>query len=137
MNILILGGTQFLGRHFVEIALNNGYQITLFNRGQTNNSLYPNVEKLVGDRLNGNLAALRGRKWDIVIDTAGYFSQVLKQVNWYPESLYTVDICESEGELYVLELGSFSCAGEYGCDLSLIVEAGAKAAWEDYEAVNC
>jgi hypothetical protein len=65
-----------------------------------------------------------------------YLSEVLKQVNWYPESLYTIDICESEGELYVLELGSFSCAGEYGCDLSLIIEAGAKAALEDYEAVN-
>lgn len=65
-----------------------------------------------------------------------YLDQVLKQVGWYPELLYTVDICESEGELFVLELGSFSCAGEYGCDLGLIVEAGAKAAWEDYEAVN-
>lgn len=65
-----------------------------------------------------------------------YLSEVLKAVNWYPESLYTIDICESQGELYVLELGSFSCAGEYVSDLSLIVEAGAKAAWEDYEAVN-
>jgi hypothetical protein len=50
--------------------------------------------------------------------------------------LYTVDICESAGELYVLELGSFSCAGEYGADLSLMVEAGARAALEDYAAVN-
>ena len=58
------------------------------------------------------------------------------QVSWYPESVYTLDICESEGKLYVLELGSFSCAGEYACDLSAIVDFGAKAAWEDYEAVN-
>lgn len=65
-----------------------------------------------------------------------YLSKVLAEVNWYPESLYTVDICESDGELYVLELGSFSCSGEYGCDLSSIVEFGAKAALEDYEAVN-
>ncbi|MBD3562423.1 ATP-grasp domain-containing protein, partial [Planktothrix sp. FACHB-1355] len=65
-----------------------------------------------------------------------YLSKVLKEINWYPESLYTADICESAGELYVLELGSFSCSGEYGCDLSLIIEAGAKAALEDYELVN-
>jgi hypothetical protein len=65
-----------------------------------------------------------------------YLSEVFKEVSWYPESVYTIDICESEGELYVLELGSFSCAGEYACDLSAIVEFGAKAAWEDYEAVN-
>ena len=65
-----------------------------------------------------------------------YLSEVFKEVSWYPESVYTIDICESEGELYVLELGSFSCAGEYACDLSAIVDFGAKAAWEDYEAVN-
>lgn len=61
---------------------------------------------------------------------------LLKEISWYPESLYTLDVCESEGELYVLELGSFSCSGEYGCSISLIIEAGAKAALEDYEAVN-
>jgi ATP-grasp domain, R2K clade family 2 len=65
-----------------------------------------------------------------------YVATVLKQVNWHPELLYSVDICESAGELYVLELGSFSCAGEYGADLSLMVEAGARAALEDYQAVN-
>jgi len=65
-----------------------------------------------------------------------YLSEVIKQVSWYPESVYTIDICESDGELYVLELGSFSCAGEYGCDLSAIVEFGAKAAWEDWATVN-
>ena len=67
---------------------------------------------------------------------ADYLSSVLKQVKWYPELLYTVDICESAGELFVLELGSFSCAGEYGCDLGLMVEAGVRAAREDWEAVN-
>jgi 2'-hydroxyisoflavone reductase len=76
MKVLILGGTQFLGRHFVEIGLNQGYRLTLFNRGQTNNSLYADVEKLVGDRVKGDLSALKGRKWDVVIDTAGYFSNL-------------------------------------------------------------
>jgi hypothetical protein len=65
-----------------------------------------------------------------------YLSEVFKEVSWYPESVCTIDICESEGKLYVLELGSFSCAGEYACDLSAIVEFGAKAAWFDCEAVN-
>jgi ATP-grasp domain, R2K clade family 2 len=64
-----------------------------------------------------------------------YLTQILVSVNWYPEALYTVDICESKGELYVLELGSYSCAGEYGCDLNLIIEAGAEAAIEEYEAM--
>ena len=65
-----------------------------------------------------------------------YLSEVFKEVSWYPESVCTIDICESEGELYILELGSFSGTGEDACDLSAIVEFGAKAAWFDYEAVN-
>jgi ATP-grasp domain, R2K clade family 3 len=65
-----------------------------------------------------------------------YLSEVLKNVDWYPDTLYTADVCESQGELHLLELGSYSCAGEYGCDFRLLIEAGAKAAWEDYEAVN-
>ncbi len=65
-----------------------------------------------------------------------YLTQVLQQVNWYPEILYCIDICESNGELYILELGSYSCAGEYGADLDLLVEYGAKAALEDFAMVN-
>ena len=33
MDVLILGGTGFLGRHLVEAALGNGHRVTLFNRG--------------------------------------------------------------------------------------------------------
>ncbi|HEY9662455.1 MAG TPA: DUF4440 domain-containing protein [Allocoleopsis sp.] len=76
MKILILGGTQFLGRHFVEIALQQGHQVTVLNRGQTNPGLYPDVEQLIGDRVERNLDALRGRTWDIAIDTAGHFPQL-------------------------------------------------------------
>jgi hypothetical protein len=50
--------------------------------------------------------------------------------------LYSIDVCESNGELYILELGSYSCAGEYGADLDLMIEYGAKAALEDFDLVN-
>ena len=53
MNILVLGGTLFAGRHLVEIALDRGYQVTLFNRGQTNPDLFPQVETIIGDRDGG------------------------------------------------------------------------------------
>ncbi len=72
MNILVIGGTIFLGRHFVEAALRRGHTITLFNRGKHNADLFPEVEKLHGDR-NGDLELLRGRSWDAVLDTSGYF----------------------------------------------------------------
>jgi 2'-hydroxyisoflavone reductase len=65
--ILILGGTLFVGRHVVEAALARDYEVTLFNRGQTNPDLFPEVETLRGDR-DGDLDALRGRTWDAVVD---------------------------------------------------------------------
>jgi 2'-hydroxyisoflavone reductase len=74
LNILILGGTGFIGPHLVQHALDRGHSITLFNRGRTNVHLFPEVEKLVGDR-NDDLTALEGRTWDVVIDNSGYTPQ--------------------------------------------------------------
>lgn len=71
MELLILGGTRFLGRHLVEEALERGHRITLFNRGESNPGLFLEIEELRGDR-GGDLSALRGRNWDAVIDTSGY-----------------------------------------------------------------
>lgn len=76
MKLLIIGGTVFLGRALVETALSRGHEVTLFNRGQHNADLFPGVEKLRGDR-DGNLAALKGRRWDAVIDTCGYFPRIV------------------------------------------------------------
>ncbi|HVF87768.1 MAG TPA: NAD-dependent epimerase/dehydratase family protein [Pyrinomonadaceae bacterium] len=76
MKILIIGGTIFLGRHLIEAALARGHQVTIFNRGQHNPDLYPEIEKLRGDR-SGDLTALRGRRWDAVIDTCGYVPGVV------------------------------------------------------------
>ena len=70
LRILILGGTNFIGPHQVEYAQSRGHEITLFNRGRTNPGLFPDVEKLVGDRATGALDALRGRTWDVVVDNS-------------------------------------------------------------------
>lgn len=75
MKLLILGGTVFLGRHVVDAALTRGHQVTLFNRGQRNPELFPQVEKLRGNR-DGDLNALRDRRWDAVIDTCGYVPRI-------------------------------------------------------------
>jgi 2'-hydroxyisoflavone reductase len=80
MNVLILGGTHFLGRHLVEQAVNLGYETTIFNRGKSNKDLYPDVENLVGDREKGDLVSLKGREWDCVIDTLGYLKNLDKVV---------------------------------------------------------
>jgi 2'-hydroxyisoflavone reductase len=67
VRLLVLGGTRFLGRAVVDAALGQGHDVTLFNRGVTNPKLYPAVERLRGD-LESDLEALRGRRWDAVVD---------------------------------------------------------------------
>ncbi len=71
LKILVLGGTGFIGPHMVREALRRGHDVTLFNRGKTNNALFPDLELLIGDRDNG-LDALKGGKWDAVVDNSGY-----------------------------------------------------------------
>jgi 2'-hydroxyisoflavone reductase len=78
VKLLIIGGTVFLGRHLVNSALARGHEVTLFNRGKSNPELFPNVEKIHGDRTT-DLAMLRGRQWDVVIDTCGYAPRYIRE----------------------------------------------------------
>lgn len=78
MRLLILGGTKFLGRAAVEAALDRGHEPTLFNRGATNPELFPQVEKLRGDR-TGDLSPLAGGTWDAAVDVAGYFPAFVRR----------------------------------------------------------
>ena len=68
LRILILGGTGFTGPFQVRYAMERGHKVTVFNRGKTRPGELPEgVEQLLGDR-NGQLDALKDRKWDVVID---------------------------------------------------------------------
>ncbi len=69
--ILVLGGTGFIGPHMVREALRRGHTVELFNRGRTNDDLFPVLRTYIGDR-NGELDALAGGRWDVVIDNSGY-----------------------------------------------------------------
>lgn len=69
LRILFLGGTGFIGPHQVRYALARGHQVTLFNRGRTSPEMFPEAEKLRGDRAS-DLTALEGRSWDVVIDNS-------------------------------------------------------------------
>ena len=76
MNLLVLGGTQFVGRHIVQAALSRNHRVTLFHRGRTNPGLFPEAMKLIGDR-DGGLDTLIGYTWDAVIDVNGYFPRLV------------------------------------------------------------
>lgn len=74
MNILILGGTQFVGRHIVEAFVDSGHAVTVLTRGKSKDELPEAVERLQGDRNEGKagLRALTGREWDACVDVSGY-----------------------------------------------------------------
>lgn len=68
--LLVLGGTGFLGRHVTELALQRGYQVTLFHRTDSKSDLYPQARSLIGDRDLG-FPEIDGSDFDFVIDTSG------------------------------------------------------------------
>jgi 2'-hydroxyisoflavone reductase len=75
--LLILGGTGFIGPHLTKEALRSGWKVTHFNRGKRTPEGVADVETLIGDR-NGQIDALRGRKWDAVIDDTGQIPKYVK-----------------------------------------------------------
>jgi 2'-hydroxyisoflavone reductase len=77
VRVLVLGGTQFLGRAVVDAALARGDEVTLFTRGRTRPGLFPDAHQRIGDR-DGDLAALEVGEWDLVIDTSGYVPRVVR-----------------------------------------------------------
>lgn len=79
MRVLVLGGTLFLGRHIVEAAIARGHEVVLFNRGRTNPQLFPQLKKLRGDR-DADVSALRGRRFEAVIDPSGYRPEQVRRI---------------------------------------------------------
>jgi 2'-hydroxyisoflavone reductase len=74
MNVIVLGGTQFIGRHIVEELIARGDEVAVLTRGKTPDELPPAVERLRGDRdaAAAGLAALGRRRWDACVDVSGY-----------------------------------------------------------------
>jgi 2'-hydroxyisoflavone reductase len=77
LKILILGGTAFLGPAVVNEARLRGHEVTMFNRGRTNADLFPDIERLKGDR-DGDIESLKGRQWDVCLDDSGYIPHMVK-----------------------------------------------------------
>lgn len=79
MKILIIGGTQFVGRNLVEALLKTDYQdLTLFNRGKTNPDIFPQVKRITGDRYSDDIKKIGGQDWDVVIDISGYYPTTME-----------------------------------------------------------
>jgi len=143
MKVLILGGTVFLGRHLVDAALARDHEVTLFNRGMHNVGGYSGLERLRGDRAGGDLDALRGRRWDLAIDTSGYVPRLVQAsaalladavehftfvstISVYPE--YPAGGVDEQAPVASPELGTEEVTGETYGPLKVACELAAEAA---------
>lgn len=74
MKLLVIGGTQFVGKYIVEAAIKAGHEVTLFHRGKSCRSEdLPHVHHIIGDReSDDDLLRLAEENWDVVLDTSAY-----------------------------------------------------------------
>lgn len=113
LKILVLGGTGLIGPPMVENALARGHEVTLFNRGKTAPELFPDVEKLKGDR-NDDISAITeavagGRHWDVVIDNTASIPR------WVTESAGAVADATNL-YLYTSSISAYADASVPGAD---------------------
>lgn len=83
MRLLVMGGTQFVGRHIAEIGIERGHEVTVFHRGKSNADAVPEATHVIGDR-DTDLERLAGGEWDATIDVSAY---VPRQVNELADAL--------------------------------------------------
>jgi len=76
LRVLVLGGTVFLGRHVVEALLARGHEVTLFHRGKRGRELFPEAERVLGDRATDLDRLPAGATWEAVVDTSAYVPAV-------------------------------------------------------------
>ncbi|MYC90056.1 MAG: NAD-dependent epimerase/dehydratase family protein, partial [Gemmatimonadetes bacterium] len=111
LNILILGGTGFIGPHQVRYAMYRGHQVSIFNRGRSAPDLFPGVETLIGDR-DGQIDALRGRTWDAVIDNSGYVPRHVRDTAELLQDSVGRYLFTSTGSVYTFDQDEITEDGE-------------------------
>ncbi|MGI5370461.1 SDR family oxidoreductase [Streptomyces iakyrus] len=154
MRLLMLGGTEFVGRAVAEAALGRGWDVTVFHRGR--HEAPPGARSLLGDRTApGGLSALADDpgEWDVVVDTwsaapnavrdtarllrgrAGRYVYVssCSVYAWAPPAGYGEDAPLVEGASADAEQtdyardkrgGELAAVASFGADRSLLVRAG-------------
>ena len=82
MRLLFIGGTSFVGRHAVELAVSDGHEVAVFHRGRTNPDLLRGrIEHVIGDRDTGDYSALvAAGSWDAVVDVSAYAPRHVHQL---------------------------------------------------------
>jgi len=86
---------------------------------------------VAGDQIIAHSQYAKSRKRDVCPtcprDALDFGSAILNQTMWRPDLLFTMDICESNDNFYLVELNGFSCSNLYAADLDEIVSAVSRA----------
>lgn len=117
MDILVIGGTRFVGRHLVEVLLGRDHDLTLFHRGETNVDLFPRTDRILGDRTT-DLDAIGDRTWDIVIDTCGYTPEHVEPSTEYLQN-------RTDRYVFISSAAVYEPSAEPGIDEASPVQSGA------------
>ena len=116
--LLIIGGTNFIGRNLIITLLQLGkYDITLFNRGTTNSNLFPELRKIKGDRNTDDINKINEQHWDYIIDISCYLPTSLKQI---------IASCQHKPKKYIF----ISTCSVYQIDESILKN-------ENSDVLNC
>jgi ribosomal protein L7/L12 len=110
LRMLVFGGTGFIGPELVKYALSRGHEVTLFNRGKTNPHLFPDQEKIIGDRnpdKGEGLKGLEGKTWDVAFDDSGYYPRHVKA---------SAELLAKAGVAYYLYVSSVSAYASFTKD---------------------
>ena len=131
MRLLLLGGPKFVGRAVIDAALARGHEVTLFNRGITAAALYPELERIVGER-DGGLEGLLGREWDAVVDTSGYVPRIVGASANLLAAAVGHYVFVSSISVYA----SFAEVVDEGSPLETLAEPGSEQVSEHYGALK-
>ena len=126
MNILVLGGSYFLGRCFVNMACNDN-NIYVFNRGNCPIDM-PEVTQIKGDRHNiSDLFKLSKYEIDVIVDFCAYnkddINSVIKALKVMPKQyifVSTVDVYERGKGEALSENASFETR-DFGGDVGAYI----------------
>ena len=91
------------------------------------------------DPITGSLYKVNGRHKEspeVPQEVYAFVRKVLSEVAWRPDSMWVMDVCLSNNQLYILEIGCFSCSGLYACDLPTIVKEVSEQAMIDWKNCN-
>lgn len=124
LDILVLGGTGFIGPFLVRRAVERGHRVSIFTRGRHDAELPESVIRLQGDR-NGQLGALAGKRWDLVIDDSA------TNPSWVQQS--TELLKDSGGYMFTSSTGAYYPYLKRGLDESVPVHTDLKDAKDPSE----